>query len=168
MSLIDLLVLEFDAEISAARRVLERVPDDSLTWQPHHKSMTLGRLATHVAQLPAWTPAIMSRADLDFAVPEDRPQFTAEILPSTSEIVAELDRTSGAARAALAGADEASLDAPWALRRGAQAVFTLPRALAYRRMVLNHLVHHRGQLSVYLRLLGVPVPGVYGPSADEQ
>jgi uncharacterized damage-inducible protein DinB len=162
MSLKDLLLAEWDHEIASARRMLERLPDDRLGWQPHPKSMTLGGLGTHMANLPTWGPTILDAATFDLAnVPPKR-----EPLSSRADILALFDASTGRLRAMLDRSDAEWL-APWTLRRNGQEMFTAPRWMAFRSWILNHLVHHRGQLSVFLRLIDVPVPAVYGPTADE-
>ncbi len=150
--------------MGVARRLLDRVPDEQHAWKPHAKSMTLGRLAEHVAELPIWITRIVTRDGFDLATPRPEGYRT----PATrAELLAFFDRNVADARAALAGRKDPELLAPWTLERGGAAMFTLPRAGALRSIALNHLVHHRGQLSVYLRLQDVPVPSMYGPSADE-
>src|SRR5881628_1117615 len=156
MPLAELLLPEFDEEMTVTRRVLERVPDGKASWKPHPKSMTLGRLATLVAELPGWVVNTITRDELDIMPPGGPPpKFEA------------LDRNAAAARAALAKAPDAEFKKPWAFKVGGRTVATNPKFTVYRRTVLNHLVHHRGQLTVYLRLNGAPVPAVYGPTADE-
>ena len=158
----DMLLAEYDHEVGTTRKLLERLPDDKLAWKPHARSMSLGGLATHIANLPTWAGTILNEAsyDLDSAPPPVSERT------SRSEILAAFDETVKRARASL-GKDDAELLAPWSLKRGAREMFTMPRVAALRSFVLNHLVHHRGQLSVYLRLNDIPVPAIYGPSADE-
>jgi len=160
------LIPEFDEEMAATRRVLERVPNGKSSWKPHPKSMTLGRLATLVAELPAWTVNTLTLDELDI-MPPGGPPPRFEALESTARILELFDRNAAAARAALAQASDPELKKPWTFKVSGRAVATNPKFTVYRRTVLNHLVHHRGQLSVYLRLTGVPVPAVYGPTADE-
>ena len=166
MRLTELLIPEFDAEMTATRRVLERVPDGKSSWQPHPKSMTLGRLATLVAELPAWTVNALTLDELDI-MPPGGPPPKFEALGSTRQILELFDRNAAAARTALAGATDAEFKKPWAFKVGGRTVDTSPKYTVYRRSVLNHLAHHRGQLTVYLRLNGAAVPAVYGPTADE-
>jgi uncharacterized damage-inducible protein DinB len=149
MSIADALLPEFDREMGVTRRLLERVPDGQFTWQPHAKSMTLGRLAEHLAELPQWVGVTVAQDGFDMGTSR-RP-----------------DGYVPPARAALAGKTDAELMAPWTFSRGGQVMFTMPKAGVLRSFVLNHLVHHRGQLSVYLRLHDVPLPSIYGPSGDE-
>lgn len=154
---------EFDHEMTNTRKMLERVPDDRLDYRPHEKSYTLLELASHVSNLPTWATMTLASTELDLEQPFDR-----EPPRTTEELLAEFDRTSSEARTALDAATADALTVPWTLRSGEHEIFTLPRAAVLRSFVLNHLIHHRAQLSVYLRLLDVPVPGMYGPSADEQ
>jgi uncharacterized damage-inducible protein DinB len=160
------LVPEFDAEMAATRRVLERVPDGKFAWKPHPKSMTLGRLATLVAELPAWAVNAVTRDEFDI-MPPGGPAPKFEALASAARILDLFDRNAAAARATLARTTDAEFQKPWAFKVAGRTVDTSPKFTVYRRTVLNHLVHHRGQLTVYLRLQDVPVPAVYGPTADE-
>ena len=162
----ELLIPEFDAEMTATRRVLERVPDGKASWQPHPKSMTLGRLATLVAELPGWVVNALTRDELDI-MPLGGPPPKFEALASTKQILELFDRNVIAARAALVETTDAEFKKPWAFKVGGRTVDTNPKYTVYRRSVLNHLAHHRGQLTVYLRLTSAPVPAVYGPTADE-
>ena len=164
MRLIDVLLPEFDRETGTTRRVLERVPDAALEWKPHDKSMTLGELAAHVADLPRWTVNVMNQNSFDLAA-EGRISTPAPT--STVELLALFDRNVTNARALLPGTIDGTLVKPWTLKRGKQELFRLPKIAMLRYLVLNHLIHHRGQLSVYLRLQDVAIPAIYGPSADE-
>jgi uncharacterized damage-inducible protein DinB len=162
MALKDTVLAEYDHEMAAARKLLERLPDDKLTWQPHGKSRSLGALATHIGHIADWSQAILN----DNACELDTATLHIEAWKSRKEILAEFD--AGALRArALLDKSDAELSSVWSLTRGGREVFSMPRIAAFRTFVLYHLVHHRGQLSVYLRLIDVPVPAVYGPSADE-
>jgi uncharacterized damage-inducible protein DinB len=165
MSIADALLPEFDREMGVTRRLLERVPDGQLAWQPHPKSMTLGRLAEHLAELPQWVGATVTQSSLDLATAR-RPEGS-QPPASRAAVLAMFDANVSAARGVLAGRSDAELMAPWSLLRGEQTIFTMPKAGVLRAFVLNHIVHHRGQLSVYLRLQDVPLPSIYGPSADE-
>ena len=167
MTLSQILLSEFDLEMANTRRALERVPSDRLSWSPHPKSMTLGRLAGHLAEFGEWTAKTCEREDLDLA-PPGGPGYRPRVYASTAEILEAFDAGVTAGRAALAGASDESLKGKWSLLSGGNPIFTLPRAAAMRGFVLSHLIHHRGQLTVYLRLLDVPVPALYGPSADER
>jgi uncharacterized damage-inducible protein DinB len=162
MAFKDALIAEFDHEMGTTRKLLERVPDDKLAWRPHERSMTLGTLATHLGTLPQWTGTILGETSFDLAAaPPPEPPRT-----SRAGILALFDDARRQARAAMDKSD-AEYAAAWTLSRGGQEVFTIPRSAAFRSFVLSHLIHHRGQLSVYLRLNDVPVPAIYGPSADE-
>lgn len=162
MAIKDGLLAEFDHEMGVTRRLLDRLPDDKLAWKPHERSMSLGGLATHIANLPNWTAPIMSESGFDMAAaPPNRVPHT-----SRAAVLADFDNAAGDARRLLDKTD-AEYFAPWTLRRGAQQIFTMPRVGALRSFVISHTIHHRGQLSVYLRLNDVPVPAMYGPSADE-
>jgi uncharacterized damage-inducible protein DinB len=166
MAIADLLLPEFDEEIAATRRVLERVPDGKSAWKPHPKSMTLGRLATLVAELPGWAVNVVTRDELDIA-PPGGPPIKFDVHEGTARILALFDKNTAAARAVLAKAPDAEFQRSWAFKVGGRTIATNPKFTVYRRTVLNHLVHHRAQLMVYLRLNDVPVPAVYGPTADE-
>lgn len=154
---------ELARESANTRRLLERIPDDRLGWKPHPKSMSLGQLAGHVAQLPEIITHFASVEVFDFATVEFKPLEPA----SRAALLKAMDAELETARRRLAGFDEAHMAKPWVARRGETVLMTLPRAAVIRNMLLNHLYHHRGQLTVYLRLLEIPVPALYGPSADE-
>jgi uncharacterized damage-inducible protein DinB len=162
MPLIDALLPEFDHEMTTTRKLLERVPDDRRDWKPHVRSFSLGQLAQHVATIPSWGLVTLTQSEFD--VGDGAPP---EALRARSELLDAFDKHVADTRAALAGKTDAELMAPWSLKRNGQVIFSMPKAAVWRSFVLNHLVHHRGQLSVYLRLLDVPVPPIYGPSADE-
>ena len=162
MPIVDALLPEFDHEMTTTRKVLERVPADRFDWKPHAKSFSLGALATHVAALPTWGAEALTRSEFDIA---DSQPPTAP--PSKTALMAAFDKSVTTTRSALAGKTDAEFMATWTLTRGGKAIFSMPKANVLRSFVLNHLIHHRGQLSVYLRLLDVPVPSIYGPSADE-
>ena len=159
------LAAEVQHEAAGTRRLLERVPADKLGWQPHPKSMSLGRLAGHIGELPAWGKSTVELPEVDLAaVPEDQRGAVAE---SVDQLLADFDRGVAEFVAALEAAEEAQLFVPWKLRRGEQVIIDLPRIAALRGFIISHMIHHRGQLTVYLRLLEVPLPQTYGPSADE-
>ena len=168
MSIADLLLPELENEIAVTHRVLERVPDGDGKgeWKPHEKSFPMGHLAQLVARLPGWAPMMMDRTELDID-PLDGPKFPGYSFETTATLLAEFDRNAAAARAALAGASDADFDVPWTLKKAGEVMMTQPRYQMLRSMVLNHLVHHRAQLGVYLRLVDLPVPQMYGPTADE-
>lgn len=162
MTIPELLQQEFAEESASTRRMLERVPEASFAWKPHEKSMTLGRLASHVADLPHRCATIVT-TDTYVRTPGTAP-FMAD---SSSELLTHFDAAAEEAQSALASLRDDQLSAMWTLKFGDRTMAALPRALALRRVFLNHLVHHRAQLGVYLRLLDVPIPGMYGPSADD-
>lgn len=166
MTLKDSLLPEFDHEMATTRRILERVPERDFEWRPHDRSMSLGELAGHIAHLPSWCSATLETTRLDV----DTVAATFARLAQPESLIALLrDFTSraAAARVLLVSRTDAELLVPWTLTRGDQELFTMPRFSAIRSFVLNHLIHHRGQLTVYLRLKNVPVPPIYGPTADE-
>lgn len=164
MSIVEALLPEFDREMGLTRRLLERVPDGQFSWQPHEKSMTLGRLAEHLAELPIWARVTITDSGIDMA--SGRPD--GYVPPDTrTGVLALFDQNLAAARAALSGRTDAELMAPWTLKAQGKEIFTMPKAAVLRGFVMNHMIHHRGQMSVYLRLHNVPVPSMYGPSADE-
>ena len=158
------LLTEFDLELPYTRRSLERVPMDKFAWKPHDKSMTLGWLATFLALVPTWGNKVLEVEDFDIRTGGGRPE-----LPKTREQLLDLfDENYGKLRAALAATSDAALQVPWTIRNGDELWFTRPRWLALRTYILNHIVHHRAQLGVYLRLHGIPVPAIYNDSADEK
>lgn len=160
------LLAEFDQEMGNTRKTLERVPEDKLTWKPHEKSGTMAWLAGHVANIPGWLAEVINKNSLDLA-PGGVPAAAPPPPKSSKEILEMFDQGVSAGRAALAGASDTHLAKPWSLLTNGQAILTLPRSALIRTFVLNHLIHHRAQLGVYLRLNNVPVPALYGPSADE-
>lgn len=162
MSISESLLPEFDQEMSNTRRALERVPMDKADWKPHPKSMALGRLAIHLAELPGWVITTVNTDELDLGG-----GYNPSPAANTQELLALFDKNVSQARAALAGAGDELWHKPWTLRVGDHKVFTLPKIAVYRAFTVNHIIHHRGQLTVYLRLNDVPVPSLYGPSADE-
>ena len=165
MPIAQTLVPEFDHEMATTRTLLERVPEDAAAWKPHPKSMSMGELASHIADLPRFATVIVQKEELDFATPAAADYKTTPF-ESTSRLVENFDRNIKAARAIIAGATDADLGIPWALRSGAHKIFSMPRAGVLRSFILSHVIHHRGQLSVYLRLRDVPLPSIYGPTAD--
>jgi uncharacterized damage-inducible protein DinB len=161
-SIKDGLLAEYDHEMASTRRLLERLRDDRLSWKPHDKSMSMGGLGTHLANLPNWGDAIVNLTGLDLATlppPLTEKTSSAAILAAFDEAVA---RTRG-----FMDKTDAEWMAPWTLARGTHEIFSVPRVTAFRSWVIGHSIHHRGQLSVYLRLNDIPVPPVYGPTADE-
>ncbi len=162
MAIKEALLAEYDHEMGTTRKLLERVPDDKLTWKPHEKSMTLGGLATHLGNLPHWAGTILNESGFDLAAAP--PNLDART--SRAEILDLFDGSTRKARAAMDKSDGEYM-ARWTLKRGGQEMFAMPRVAAFRSFVLNHMIHHRGQLSVYLRMNNVPIPPIYGPTADE-
>lgn len=148
--------------MKGTRHTLERVPFDKADWKPHAKSKAMGALAQHVAILPGMGVPVLTATEFD--VGGERSQAT---ITSTAELLKLFDQNVAATRKTLAAADDAGFKAPWTLRAGDRVIFTLPRLAAWRTFVMSHGIHHRAQLGVYLRLNGIPVPGIYGPSADE-
>jgi len=167
MSPKDALLAEFDMEMANTRRTLERIPDEKFSWKPHEKSGTMGWMAGHLANLPYWAVVTLERDSLDLASP-DGPAFVPPKPGNRKEVLDVFDKHRTEARAALAAANDAAYASPWALLMGGKELFRHSRAEVLRRMVFNHSIHHRGQLTMYLRLLDIPVPALYGPSADEQ
>jgi uncharacterized damage-inducible protein DinB len=166
MSLSETLLLEFDAEMASTRRTLERIPEDKLTWKPHEKSMLLGRLAGHLAELPGFGVAILTTDKLDFST--SRPaDFKPLVAESQKHVLEIFDKKVAEVRPAIAKTSDAQWGENWTLSMGEKKIFSGTRYSAARRMLMNHIIHHRAQLGVYLRLSGVPVPSIYGPSADE-
>ena len=162
MAIRDALLADYDHEMGTTRRLLERLPDDRLAWKPHERSMSLGALATHLSRIPEWAGAILNESSFDLeAVPPNADEQT-----SRAGILASFDATRARTRAWMDKSD-GEYNAPWTLKRGGQQLFSVPRVAAFRSFVLHHIIHHRGQLSVYLRLNDVAVPAIYGPSADE-
>lgn len=160
------LLPEFDQEMAGTRRTLARVPTDQRAWRPHPKSFTLGALASHVANIPSWIAYTIERDALDLA-PVGQPPLRQEELASVEALLAHFDRHAAEGRALIEAASDERLLGPWTLQAGGRDLFTLPRIACLRTWVLNHGIHHRAQLGVYLRLLDLPVPGLYGPTADE-
>ncbi len=165
MPIIDSVLTELDQEAAITKRVLERVPGDRLTWKPHQKSMSLGQLALHVAMIPGEVAGMLVANEFEMTPAELNsipapPETPADIMKAHEESLAK-------AKQILSGLDDTAVMTPWSLKVGSVVVFSAPKAGIVRSIVLNHWYHHRGQLSVYLRLLDVPVPSIYGPSADE-
>jgi uncharacterized damage-inducible protein DinB len=166
MSYAETILPEFDQEMANTRKVLERIPDDKLDWQPHPRSHTIGWNANHVADLPSWLVVTLTKPEFDVA-PVGGERYTLPKLTSRQEILELFDRNVAAARMAISEASDEHMASPWTLSSGGKPFFTMPRSAVVRGMVLNHLVHHRAHLIVYLRLNDIPVPGMYGPSGDE-
>ena len=166
MAFSEALLPEFDNEVAGIRKTLERVPEDKLGWKPHAKSMTMGGLATHLATLLSWAVTAVDTESLDLA-PGGVPMPGPTEAKSRKELLETFDQNVAAARKAIAGAADAHLLKPWALLHNGQQLLSMPRIAVLRSFVMNHSIHHRAQLGVYLRLNDVPVPSIYGPSADE-
>jgi uncharacterized damage-inducible protein DinB len=161
------LLPEFDHEMANSRKALERVPDGKFDWKPHEKSMSLGGLAVHLASMPEWAAMTLQSPEFDVK-PVNGPAMQTPDLKTRAEVLAHFDKGVAEVRGALASASDESLMTPWALLSAGKPIFKMPRIAVFRSMIMNHMIHHRGQLTVYLRMNGVPVPALYGPSADEQ
>lgn len=162
MSIAQSLLSEFDHEMENTRRTLERVPENKLDYTPDPKSMPLGKLASHIAEMCGWLPSMMEGPELD--IPADFKPFLAT---SRKQLLDTFDKNVAGSRAALAAAGDQLLMQDWSLKFAGNTMFTMPRIACYRSMIMNHVIHHRAQLTVYYRLNGIPVPALYGPSADE-
>ncbi|MEO6525493.1 MAG: DinB family protein [Gemmatimonadaceae bacterium] len=167
MSISDLLLPEFDAECATTRTVLERVPDDRIEWKPHVKSFPMGHLAQLVAKIPGWTTFVVTRTEYDIA-PLDAPKGSGYTFEKVATLLEEFDRNVTAARPLIEGVSDDELQVPWTLKAAGKAVSTMSRYMVLRTTVINHLVHHRAQLGVYLRLTDQKVPQMYGPTADDR
>jgi uncharacterized damage-inducible protein DinB len=165
MAIKDGILPEFDHEMGSTRRLLERVPETELAWRPHEKSFPLGHLASHIANLPTWTGIIMAGTELDTAEigEEARPKPPA----SRAGLLQRFDDNVTKARATIEEQTDPAFFVPWTLKNAGHVMFTMPRLSVLRTFVMNHMIHHRGQLTVYLRLRNVPLPSIYGPTADE-
>ena len=162
MPIKDALLADYDHEMGTTRRLLERLPDDKLAWKPHDRSMSLAGLATHLSRIPQWAGTILNDPSFDLA--EAPP--VGDTQTSRAAILATFDETRASARAWMDKTD-GEYNSLWTLERGGQQMFAVPRVAAFRSFVLHHIIHHRGQLSVYLRMNDVAIPAIYGPSADE-
>jgi uncharacterized damage-inducible protein DinB len=165
MSIGEGLLPEFDQEMSATRRTLERVPVEKFAWKPHEKSMALGELAIFVAILSGWAKIIIEQDSFDVAPP--RGTYQRPVVNSQRDLLELFDKNVSAARACIAQVSDEHLLKPWTMLADGRAVLTQPRMAVLRGGMMNHLIHHRAQLGVYLRLNNIPVPAIYGPSADE-
>jgi uncharacterized damage-inducible protein DinB len=166
MSIAQSLLPEFDQEMANTRKALERLPEDKLEWKPDPKSMTLGRLAGHVAEMPNWAAMTVSTESLDIN-PGGKRSFEAMVATSREQVLEVFDKNVADARKAIEGVSDQALMENWRLLSDGHEILSMPRAAVLRSLAMNHLIHHRGQLTVYYRLVGVAVPGMYGPSADE-
>lgn len=163
MNAIKPLIAEFDNEVAVTRKLMERLPDEKFDWKPHEKSMSAGKLGSHLADIPEWMVSVLKENEFNLS-PEYQP-FEAS---NRRELLREFDQRTAEMRAGLASLTPEKLSEEWALTREGEVLFQMPRGAVIRTFGINHLVHHRGQLSVYLRLLDIPVPAIYGPSADEE
>jgi uncharacterized damage-inducible protein DinB len=163
MAIRDALLPEFDQEMKVTRRVLERMPLAEGDYKPHAKSMTLGRLASHVAEIPGWAGTIVQKPYFEMTESEHKPVTHA----STDALLADFDRKVALARTAIESLSDEEMMSSWEFRVGGEAKLKLPKVGVIRSLLMNHLIHHRGQCTVYLRLKNVPVPSIYGPSGDE-
>lgn len=167
MPISELLLPEFDQEMAKTRAVLERCPENKFGWKPHDKSFTMGALATHVANMVGWLADTINHDSYDIAPPGGEPYKEAPAT-TTKELLERFDKAVAEARKSMQGASDEHWMKSWSLLSGGNAIFTAPRYTAIRAFVMNHCIHHRAQLTVYLRLNDLPVPALYGPSADEQ
>jgi uncharacterized damage-inducible protein DinB len=167
MKISETVLPEFDQEMASTRKVLERVPAAKFSWKPHPKSSEFGALAAHIANMPDWAGLTMQSDSFDYA-PPGAPPYQTPKYTSTEDLLAAFDKSVAQGRSAIAAADDSKFLAPWTLMAGGQTIMTMPRIAVIRTFVMNHTIHHRAQLGVYLRLNDIPVPGLYGPSADEQ
>jgi uncharacterized damage-inducible protein DinB len=161
MAIRDGLLPEFDREMATARKVIERVPAEKFGYKPHDKSMTMGRLASHIAEMPTWATSGITLDSLDVS------GYKPFEPKSTTELLQAFDKNVAGAHDAIAGVSDETLMKNWSLKRGDVTLMTMPKIAVVRTFMLNHVIHHRGQLSVYLRLNDIAVPSIYGPSADE-
>ena len=155
----------FNQIVAGARAILEAVPDDRLNWRPHDKSWTLGELATHLVNLPNWTKPTLAVSEFDIS-PADGGPAAMPAYTTSAELVEALDGSAAAARAAIEGISEEELAGPWTMLVAGEPRFTLPKSVVLRTFILDHMIHHRAQLGVYLRMLDAPVPQTFGPTAD--
>jgi uncharacterized damage-inducible protein DinB len=162
MSIAQSLLPEFDNEMANTRKMLERIPENKWDYKPDPKSMPMGRLASHVAEMVGWLKDVIQTPSLD--IPPDTKAYTAT---SRKELLEKFDQNAASSRAELAQVSDQAMMQEWSLKFGGNTMFSMPRVAVIRSMIMNHVIHHRAQLSVYYRLNGVPVPGMYGPSADE-
>lgn len=164
MKLIDSLITEFDHEAQTTRKHLERLPENKLDWRPHEKSFTARELASHITEMVGWANAILNQDGLDFDPATYKPYRGT----SVAEMLKTFDDNVAKGKQALASVTDDTLNQPWSFKIMGRVQFERPKAAVFRDVAMSHIIHHRGQFSVYLRLLNVPVPGSYGPSADEQ
>ncbi|MCB0729000.1 MAG: hypothetical protein KDD00_16155 [Ignavibacteriae bacterium] len=163
MPLNEALIAELQQEAAATRKMLERVPEKSNSWKPHEKSMDLGRLSQHISEIPMWVPETVDKDELDFA----KEEYTPKGGSTNEELLKNFDLNLANAIECLKNASDEKLMGNWTMRNGEKVYFTMPKIAVLRGFVMSHLIHHRGQLSVYMRMLDIPLPSVYGPTADE-
>ena len=166
MTIAEMLLPEFDQEMATTRRLLELIPEEKAGWKPHPKSWTLGELGLHLANLLSWTKPTLEETELDLE-PPDGPAWKPPTFESAAENLKHFDANRDEARAAIASCSDADMMVPWTLKKAGETFFSLPRVVCLRSFILSHTIHHRGQLTVYLRQCEVPLPPVYGPTADE-
>lgn len=166
MALSDSLLPEYDHEMAITRRILDLVPVDKFDWKPHPKSFSLKALASHIAEIPGWTEGTLTQDSFDFA-PVGGPPYTPPPVESRADLLAVFDKGVAEGRSALAVVTDETMAKPWSLMSGGHVLFTMPKAAVIRGFIMSHIIHHRAQLGVYLRMHEVPLPSTYGPSADE-
>jgi uncharacterized damage-inducible protein DinB len=167
MSIAQSILPEFDHETANTRKVLERVPEAYVAWKPHAKSYSLGDLALHLANLPVWAGITLKQSEFDVDPPGGGPGRPTRVWESGTALLKTFDENVAAARGAIAETSDEEMMRPWTLKKAGKAQFTQPKIVVLRSFVMNHSIHHRGQLTVYLRLKDVPLPFIYGPTADE-
>ncbi len=166
MSVKDALLADFDHEMTITRKHLEAIPDDKLAWAPHDKSMTLARLGSHLAEAPGWTGSMTDQDEFDIAPTSGDFKYEPPTWGSAAEMLENFDKNVSTAREQIGAKSDADLMSPWSFKMGGQTLFTVPKVEAIQSHVIKHAIHHRGQISVYLRLVGAQVPQTYGPTAD--
>jgi uncharacterized damage-inducible protein DinB len=162
MPIAQTLLPEFDHEMATTRKMLERFPEDKVDWKPHDTCMTLGRLAGHISELPSWVLVTIKQDELVLD-----PSYAPRVVTSRSEVLKQFDESVKTSREVLAGASDDTFMKPWSLVADGKPLLTLPKGVVLRSFVMNHMIHHRGQLAAFYRIAGVPVPSIYGPSKDE-
>ena len=163
MAMIEPIIMEFSSEAATTRKLLERMPEDKFAWKPHDKSMTLGLLGSHIVETSTWLRPILEQDEMQF----DTESYVPVVYETVAELLDAFDKRMAEAVEVMQGQSDEHLMATWRMVVNGQPMFEMPRIAVIRGMILNHTVHHRGQLSVYLRLNDVPLPSIYGPSADE-
>jgi uncharacterized damage-inducible protein DinB len=163
MPIAQALLPEFDYEMATTRKMIERFPEDKVEWRPHETCMTLGRLAGHMSELAGWVVPTVNQDELVLD-----PSYAPNVMKSRAETLKQFDENVKASRAAIAGASDETLMKPWSLVAGGKTVMTMPKVAVLRSFVMNHMIHHRGQLAAFYRIAGVQIPSIYGPSKDEK